>query len=234
MRKVRYNVITFPGSNCDNDAAWVINLQDAECEFVWHKDSELKNPDVVVLPGGFSYGDYLRCGAIAKFSNIMNQVIKFANSGGIVIGICNGFQILTESGLLPGALLMNHNLQFICQHQYVKVENVDTPFTNMFKVGDVIDIPIAHKEGNYYIDELGLKKLTDNGQIVFKYCDRQSDVNDGTNPNGSLLNIAGIINDSGNVLGMMPHPERAAEGILLSDQGVLVFQSINKWVSSKI
>ena len=234
MRKVRFNVITFPGSNCDNDAAWVIKLLDSECEFVWHKDSELKSPDVVVIPGGFSYGDYLRCGAIAKFSNIMNQVIKFADSGGLVIGICNGFQILTESGLLPGTLLMNDNLQFICQHQYIKVENVDTPFTNLFRFSDVVDFPIAHKEGNYYIDEVGLKKLTENEQIVFRYCDHHGNVNENTNPNGSLLNIAGIMNDRGNVLGMMPHPERAAENILPSDQGVLVFQSINKWVSSKI
>ena len=234
MRKIRYNVITFPGSNCDNDAAWVANLHDAECEFVWHKDSELKNPDVVVIPGGFSYGDYLRCGAIAKFSNIMSQVIKFANNGGLVIGICNGFQILTESGLLPGALLMNNTLQFICRHQYVKVENIDTPFTNLFKYSDVVDFPIAHKEGNYFIDDIGLKKLVDHGQIVFRYCDIKGNVSESTNPNGSLLNIAGIINDSGNVLGMMPHPERAAESVLPSQQGAVVFKSINKWIVSKI
>ena len=234
MRKVRYSVITFPGSNCDHDAFWISELYGAECEFVWHKDSTLKNPDVVIVPGGFSYGDYLRCGAIAKFSGIMKELINFANKGGLVIGICNGFQILTESGLLPGTLLMNSSLHFICQHQYIKIENNNTPFTNYYQKNDIIDFPIAHKEGNYFIDDDGLKKLKDNNQIVFSYCDKNGDLTQESNPNGSLLNIAGIINEKGNVLGMMPHPERAAESVLISDKGAGVFKSINKWVHENI
>jgi len=234
MRKVRYNVITFPGSNCDQDVHWISKLYDAECEFVWHKDTAFKNPDVVVVPGGFSYGDYLRCGAIAKFSNIMKALIDFAEKGGLVFGICNGFQILTEAGLLPGALLMNDTLQFICKHQYIRVENNNTPFSNEYKRGEVVDFPIAHKDGHYYIDDEGLKRLVDNNQIVFKYSDADGNTNVENNPNGSLLNIAGIVNAKGNVLGMMPHPERAAEAILPSNDGSLFFKSINKWVHENL
>jgi len=230
MRKVNYNVVTFPGSNCDHDAFWITKLHNANCEFVWHKDDELKNPDVVIIPGGFSYGDYLRCGAIAKYSNIMKAVIEFANNGGLVIGICNGFQILTESGLLPGTLLMNDTLHFICQHQFVKVVNTNTAFTNEYHDDEILDIPIAHKEGNYFIDEAGLNSLINNNQIIFRYCDKEGNISSDTNPNGSVYNIAGIINHQGNVLGMMPHPERAAEEILTSQRGAGVFQSINKWV----
>jgi phosphoribosylformylglycinamidine synthase len=247
MRKIRYNVITFPGSNCDHDAQWVAQLSGADCEMVWHKDSSLLSPDVVIIPGGFSYGDYLRCGAIAKYSTIMNQVIKFANDGGLVIGICNGFQILTESGLLPGALMMNDSLHFICQHQYVRVENTDTPFTNAYRYGDIVDMPIAHKEGCYYIDPDGLKRLSENGQIAFRYCDADGtvDTTKKANPNGSVDNIAGIINHQGNVLGMMPHPERSAEPILplkhndrdkeiAPSHGMTLFSSINKWIYEKL
>lgn len=234
MRKIRYNVITFPGSNCDNDALWVSKLTGADSEFVWHKDNQLKNPDVVIIPGGFSYGDYLRCGAIAKFSNIMKEVVKFANDGGLVIGICNGFQILTESGLLPGTLLMNNTLHFICKHQFVKVENTKTPFTNAYSDNEVLDIPIAHKEGNYFIDESGLKKMIDNNQIAFRYCDETGNISLESNPNGAVYNIAGITNQKGNVLGMMPHPERAAEIVLPTNRGFGVFESINKWVYETI
>ena len=232
MRKIRYNVIRFPGSNCDDDAHWVAGLFDgAEAEYVWHKDTQLKSPDVVIVPGGFSYGDYLRCGAIAKFSHIMAEVVKFAGKGGLVICICNGFQILTEVGLLPGALLMNNSLHFICQHQHVRVENNSTPFSNLFSPQEVADFPIAHKEGNYYIDEIGLKKLIDNRQIVFRYSDPKGELTSDANPNGSVHSIAGIVNEKGNVLGMMPHPERASEAILSSEKGAKVFLSINKWLN---
>lgn len=230
MSKICYNVITFPGSNCDHDAFWIAKLHNAKSELIWHKDDDLKNPDVVIIPGGFSYGDYLRCGAIAKFSSIMKTVVDFADKGGLVIGICNGFQILTETQLLPGTLLMNNTLHFICQHQYVKVENNNTPFTNKYNESEVLDIPIAHKEGNYFIDEPGLKKLRENNQIVFRYCDENGQINNESNPNGSVYNIAGIVNEKGNVLGMMPHPERAAETILSSHRGAGVFESINNWV----
>jgi phosphoribosylformylglycinamidine synthase len=230
MHRTKYNIITFPGSNCDHDVFWAAQQHGADCEFVWHKDTALKNPDVVVLPGGFSYGDYLRCGAIAKFSNIMREVIKFAEQGGLVLGICNGFQILTEVGLLPGTLLMNTSLHFICQHQYIKIENESTPFTCEYQKGEVADMPIAHKDGSYYIDADGLKSLIDKRQIVFKYCDPDGNTDEQSNPNASLLNIASIINEKGNVLGLMPHPERA----ILNKEGSGVFKSINKWISENL
>jgi len=234
MRKVRYNVITFPGSNCDQDAIWVAKLCHAESHSIWHKETSLKNPDVVVLPGGFAHGDYLRCGAIAKFSPIMKEVINFAHRGGLVIGICNGFQILTECGLLPGTLMMNTALHFICQHQYVRIERTDTPFTGDFKHGFVVDFPIAHKDGNFYIDDIGLESLQKNNQIVFRYCDSTGDTSQRHNPNGSVDNIAGIINKTGNVLGLMPHPERASEDILPSSDGKTLFTSINNWVNEHL
>jgi phosphoribosylformylglycinamidine synthase len=195
-----------------------------EPQFVWHKDGVLDNPDLVIIPGGFSYGDYLRAGAIAKHSPIVHEVIKFAEKGGLVLGICNGFQVLTESGLLPGALMMNATLQFICQHQYIRVETIDTPFTRTMQLHEALDIPIAHKEGNYFIDQDGLKRLQDGNQIVFRYCDENGELN--ANPNGSLDNIAGICNAGRNVLGLMPHPERAAEECLPSHDGEKFFLSI--------
>lgn len=230
MKKIRYNVVVFPGSNCDNDSYYIPKSRDMEVDFVWHKESTLKNPDVVFLPGGFSYGDYLRCGAIAKFSPIIGEVIKFANEGGLVIGICNGFQILTECGLLPGTLMMNKTLSFICQHQYIRVENILTPFTNQYDEQQVLDIPIAHKEGNYFIDADGLKELQDRQQILFRYCDKDGKVTDEANPNGALDNIAGICNQNRNVLGMMPHPERAAESIMLSQDGAEIFASMEMYL----
>jgi phosphoribosylformylglycinamidine synthase len=234
MRQIRFNVLTFPGSNCDHDSYWIPKIRGNEVDFIWHKDSQLNNPDVVIVPGGFSYGDYLRCGAIAKFSPIMKEVVAFAEKGGLVIGICNGFQILTESGLLPGALMMNKNLHFICKHQYLSVQSIDTPFTNKYSLNQVIDIPIAHKEGNYSIDPDGLKMLQDNDQIVFRYCDRDGVINSENNPNGALDNIAGIVNSKRNVLGMMPHPERASEETVSSQDGKLLFESIETWIKTKL
>ncbi|HPK41106.1 MAG TPA: phosphoribosylformylglycinamidine synthase I [Candidatus Cloacimonadota bacterium] len=234
MKKIRFNVITFPGSNCDHDSYWIPTVRGNEAEFVWHKDNSLKSPDVVFIPGGFSYGDYLRCGAIAKFSPIMQEVKRFADKGGLVIGVCNGFQILTESGLLPGALMMNKHLDFICKHQYLSVESINSPFTNLYQHKQILDIPIAHKEGNYYIDNDGLKSLQDNDQILFRYCDEKGNINADSNPNGAIDNIAGIVNINRNVLGMMPHPERASEDVVNSQDGQTLFASIEKWIRERL
>lgn len=230
---LKFNIIRFPGSNCDHDALHIPEIRGHKAEYIWHKDTNLTNPDVVFIPGGFSYGDYLRAGAIARFSPIIQEVIKFANAGGIVIGVCNGFQILTETGLLPGALMMNKSLEFICKHQFIRTENNATPFTNALKRGQLLDIPIAHKEGNYQISVDGLKKLQDNGQIVFRYCNENGEINANTNPNGAVDDIAGICNQKGNVLGMMPHPERAAEDIVTSIDGKGIFESIEAWFNNK-
>lgn len=190
------------------------------------------NPDLVILPGGFSYGDYLRCGAIAKSSAIINEVIAFANRGGLVMGICNGFQILTEIGLLPGALMMNASLKFICQHQYIRVETANTPFTHELNPGMALDIPIAHKEGNYFIDADGLMRLQDRDQIVFRYCDKAGNFTADSNPNGALDDIAGIVNDGRNVLGMMPHPERSATDSVSGSDGKYIFAALEKYFGS--
>jgi phosphoribosylformylglycinamidine synthase len=223
---LRVSVITFPGSNCDRDAQRAFSERGHTSNLVWHKDRDLQNPDLVVLPGGFSYGDYLRCGSLARFSPIVNEVVAFAESGGLVLGICNGFQILTECDLLPGSLLMNSGLTFICQHQYIRVENANTPFTRNIPVGRVLDIPIAHKEGNFFIDPERLKSLQDNDQIIFRYCDRDGAATSEANPNGSLDNIAGICNIQRNVLGMMPHPERASTEGVVSRDGREIFAAI--------
>jgi phosphoribosylformylglycinamidine synthase len=201
---------------------------------IWHKDTSLNDPDLVILPGGFSYGDYLRCGALARFSPIVNEVIAFANKGGLVMGICNGFQILTETGLLPGTLLMNNHLKFICSHQYVVVESTDSPYTCDLNTGTILDIPIAHKEGNYFIDPNGLKNLQDNQQILFRYCDASGQTSNDANPNGAVYNIAGIVNPHRNVLGMMPHPERAATDSVTSSDGKRIFESIEKYFNGSI
>ena len=197
---------------------------------LWHKETSLGDLDCVVLPGGFSYGDYLRTGAIARFSPVMKEVVRFANKGGLVIGICNGFQILLECGLLPGAMLRNQSLQFVCKFVYLRVENTSTPFTNACNVGtnnhSPLRIPIAHGEGNYYADEKTLKRLKENNQILFRYCDAQGQITNSANPNGSLENIAGICNEKGNVLGMMPHPERASEIELGSSDGRKIWEGI--------
>jgi phosphoribosylformylglycinamidine synthase len=224
---MKFGVVTFPGSNCDYDAyAAVRHILKEEVEFLWHKSEDLLGCDIVILPGGFSYGDYLRAGAIARFSPIMNKVIPFARQGGLVIGICNGFQVLTECGLLPGALMRNDHLRFSCKYVNLRVENSQTIFTGACSKGEVLRIPIAHGEGNYYNFTGEVSALEDNGQVVFRYVDSSGNTTDGANPNGSINNIAGIINREGNVLGMMPHPERAVETILGSDDGLKVFESV--------
>lgn len=231
---MKFGVVVFPGSNCDQDCFYVVkDVLKQPVKYIWHKDTELDNFDCIILPGGFSYGDYLRTGAVARFSPVMDSVIDFAKRGGIVIGICNGFQILLESGLLPGAMLRNTNLHFICKYVYIKTENIKTPFTNLCKKNQILKIPIAHNEGNYYIDDDGLKSLEKNGQIVFRYCSPDGYFNKESNPNGALANIAGIINREGNVLGMMPHPERSSEAELGSEDGFLILRSILKWLGSK-
>ncbi|GJL50061.1 phosphoribosylformylglycinamidine synthase subunit PurQ [Candidatus Nitrospira salsa] len=220
-------IITFPGSNCDRDCYHVVSeVLGYQANLIWHRETSLSKVDVVILPGGFSYGDYLRTGAIARFSPIMESINQFASKGGIVLGICNGFQILLEAGLLPGAMLRNTHLSFICQDIYIKVENAETTFTNEYASEQVLKIPIAHAEGNYYADPLTLSALHDHAQIVFRYCDAQGNVSAEANPNGSLENIAGIRNEAGNVLGMMPHPERCAEDVFGNTDGVALFSSL--------
>jgi len=225
---LRISVVTFPGSNCDHDVYKVCLCRNHQTKLIWHKDTDLEKPDLVILPGGFSYGDYLRCGALARFSPIVKEVIAFAQKGGLLLGICNGFQILTECGLLPGTLLMNENLCFICQHQYIRVETIASPFTLSIGKGKVLDIPIAHKEGNFYIESDGLKQLQDNDQILFRYCDKKGNLNIDSNPNGSLDNIAGICNKQRNILGMMPHPERSATETVPHKDGRWIFAAIEK------
>lgn len=218
---MKFAVLVFPGSNCDIDMYHAIKDElGEEVEYVWHTATDLSGFDGVLVPGGFSYGDYLRCGAMANQSNIMTEVKKAADAGKPVLGVCNGFQILTEAGLLPGALLRNKNLKFMCRTVQLKVNNNNTLFTNQYEPGQIINIPIAHGEGNYYCDEETLQKLKDNNQIVFTYS--------GENPNGSLEDIAGIINERGNVLGMMPHPERAVDALVGGADGLAVFKSIVK------
>ena len=225
MKKV--GVLVFPGSNCDYDAYYAVKkVLKQEAEFIWHKDTKLRYYDAIVIPGGFSYGDYLRAGAIAQFSPIMERVIEFAENGKPVIGICNGFQILLEMDLLPGALITNDHLKFRCDDVYLKVTNNATSFTSEFNKEQIIKLPIAHQSGNYYAEDKVIQKLEDENRIVFKYCDADGQITEEANPNGSIRNIAGIINEEGNVLGMMPHPERAMEPILESTDGVAIFESL--------
>ncbi len=222
----KVGVVVFPGSNCDMDAYNAFgSVLDQKVEFLWHKERSLDGVDLVVLPGGFSYGDYLRSGAIARFSPIMSEVVKFAEDGGLVMGICNGFQVLVEAGLLPGALLRNANLKFVCRQVYLRTETTATPFSSGLEKGQVLKVPIAHGDGNYYADEEVLKELQDNDQIVFRYSTAEGEVTAGANPNGSILNVAGIVNGKRNVIGMMPHPERASEQILGSSSGIMVLKS---------
>lgn len=224
---MRFGVIVFPGANCDYDCYYVLKkMLNQDVQFIWHKQGSLDGCQAVVLPGGFSYGDYLRTGAIARFSPVMREVVRFAQKGGLVLGICNGFQILLEAGLLPGAMLRNKTLRFVCKYVHLKVENNNTAFTNHYQKDEVLKIPIAHNEGNYFAPEDVVKKLEDKQQIVFRYCNSQGLVTEETNPNGSMNNIAGIINERGNVLGMMPHPERASEELLGSSDGRRLFLSM--------
>lgn len=225
--KINFGVVVFPGSNCDFDAYRVADeILQQNVKYIWHKDSTLGDVDVIILPGGFSYGDYLRTGAIARFSPVMQEVVKFAKNGGLVIGLCNGFQILTECGLLPGVLMRNKSLKFICDFVNLKVVTKNTPFTSECLEDEVLKIPIAHGDGNYFADEETIKSLKENDQIVFQYCNKNGEVTDDSNPNGAIQNIAGIINKERNVLGMMPHPERAVRSILGSTDGLKVFNSI--------
>ncbi len=224
---MKFGVVTFPGSNCDEDMVYVLEtLMGQQVERLWHKDTDLKGVDFVVLPGGFSYGDYLRSGAIAKLSPIMTEVIKHANSGGYVLGVCNGFQILTESGLLEGALLHNDNQRFICKNVYLKPATANTAITKDLAQDKAYKIPIAHGEGRFYADDATIAKLKSNNQILFQYCSEEGTVDASVNPNGSIDNIAGICNEGRNVFGMMPHPERAADAELSNLDGKAMFESI--------
>jgi len=227
MSRTKFGVVVFPGSNCDHDAfAAASSIMGQEARYIWHKEASLGDVDVVILPGGFSYGDYLRTGAIARFSPVMKEVMRFANRGGTVVGICNGFQILLEAGLLPGAMVRNSNLRFVCKHVYLRVENAETRFTSECAPGDLLKIPVAHGEGNYIADEATVAAMKEGGQILFRYCSISGSVDAESNPNGSVENIAGIMNREGNVMGMMPHPERAMDADLGSADGRKVFQSI--------
>ena len=220
-------VVVFPGSNCDHDCQHAFrDVLGQSVRMIWHKETSLTGVDAVVLPGGFSYGDYLRTGAIARFSPVMGAVKTFADEGGMVLGICNGFQILLEAGLLPGAMLRNRSLNFICKDIYIKVENAATPFTGNCESGQVLKIPIAHADGNYYTDPVTLASIKANAQVIFRYCDQEGKATPEANPNGSLDNIAGIRNAAGNVLGMMPHPERCAESLLGNEDGRLILASM--------
>lgn len=224
--KPKFGIVTFPGSNCDYDAFYAVKkVLNYDAQFLWHKDSGFDNLDVIILPGGFSYGDYLRTGAIARFSPIMEKVLNFAENGGIVLGICNGFQILLESGLLPGTMQVNESLKFVCKDIYLKVENNNTPFTRAIK-SDTIKIPVKHGEGNYYTDTKTVAELEKNDQIVFRYSSKTGKVSKEHNPNGSISNIAGIINKKQNVMGMMPHPENACDPVLRKTDGQYIFKSI--------
>lgn len=222
---MKFGILVFPGSNCDRDCHHVLTRALGEdAEFVWHRDTSVDGFDAIVIPGGFSYGDYLRAGAVARISPVMEAVRGFADRGGPVIGICNGFQILLECGMLPGAMLRNDTLRFICKPVNMRVATTRTPFTRRFEVDDVVSFPIANAEGNYFIDEEGHRRLRDEDRIVFEYCDENGDVTTASNPNGSLFNIAGICNAGGNVVGLMPHPERAAERVLGGRDGLEVFR----------
>ena len=224
---MKFAVVVFPGSNCDHDAHYAASqVLGQEAELVWHKDTSLRGADVVVLPGGFAHGDYLRTGAIARFSPIMQEVRRFADAGGPVLGICNGFQVLLEAGLLPGAMLRNRDLKFHCEHVHIRVEQIDTPFTGACRRGQVLRIPIAHGEGNYFADPEVIARLEANRQIVFRYTDAAGVVTDAANPNGAAAGIAGLCNETRNVVGLMPHPERACESMLGSTDGRVIFESV--------
>jgi phosphoribosylformylglycinamidine synthase len=227
---MKFGVVVFPGSNCDHDALYVAgDVFRQPVEFIWHQSSDLKGVDAVILPGGFSYGDYLRTGAIARFSPVMRAVDRFAKGGGMVLGICNGFQILLEAGLLPGAMLRNAGLRFVCRPVHIRVETTATPFTYAAKRGQVLEAPVAHADGNYYCDAATLDELERNDQIVFRYTDPAGQEDPAANPNGSLANIAGICNRERNVAGLMPHPERASEQALGSTDGGVIFRSMMDW-----
>jgi phosphoribosylformylglycinamidine synthase len=230
---MRFAIIQFPASNCDQDSVHVIRILGHQADFVWHKDTHLGNADAVIVPGGFSYGDYLRCGAIARFSPVMAAVQDFARAGGLVLGICNGFQILCEAGLLPGALVRNRDLQFRCEHVCLRTATRQSPFTSHIPPDKLLRLPVAHGEGCYFADAPTLDRLGANDQILWQYCDPAGALTEAASPNGSLRNIAGICNDSRNVAGLMPHPERASESILGSADGRLIFESMLKTLGAR-
>jgi phosphoribosylformylglycinamidine synthase subunit PurQ / glutaminase len=224
---MKFGVLVFPGSNCDQDTGNVVSaLAHQPVAYLWHDSADLENCDAILVPGGFAYGDYLRTGAIARFSPVMQSVKKFANGGGLVLGICNGFQILCEAGLLPGALMRNAGLQYICKQVYLRTETADSPFTNLLSRGEVLKIPIGHMEGNYFCDEATLAELRRADRVAFRYCTAEGEITAAANPNGSLGNIAGILNEGRNVLGMMPHPDRSSEALLGSADGFKIFESL--------
>ncbi len=229
---MKFGIIVFPGSNCDRDMATVTKgILDLPTRMVWHQDTDIQDLDVVVIPGGFSYGDYLRCGAIARFSPVMNSIIEHGKAGKYILGICNGFQVLTEVGLLPGALIRNRDLHFICDRVPVRVERKDLIWTSCYEKEQVVTYPIAHGEGRYYADNDTLKALEDNNQVLFRYCSATGEINEESNPNGSLNNIAGIINQQGNILGMMPHPERASDAAIGITDGLAMFEGLVKAIA---
>ncbi|MDD5504657.1 MAG: phosphoribosylformylglycinamidine synthase subunit PurQ [Candidatus Omnitrophica bacterium] len=224
---MKFGIVVFPGSNCDYDCFYAVkNILGEKAEHIWHKEDAVGNYDCLILPGGFSYGDYLRTGAIARFSPVMKGILRHAKRGGLIIGICNGFQILLEAGLLPGAMIRNKDIHFICKNVYIKTENNNSPFTNMCVKSQVLNIPIAHNDGCYYIEKDGLSELEEKGLIAFRYCSKSGETDEEHNPNGSVYNIAGILNKRGNILGMMPHPERSVEKMLGCEDGLYIFKSI--------
>jgi phosphoribosylformylglycinamidine synthase len=232
---MKFAVVVFPGSNCDHDAYYAAHdVFGQQAEYIWHKDTDLKGADAVILPGGFAHGDYLRTGAIARFSPVMSEVRKFADAGGPVLGICNGFQILLEAGMLPGAMLRNRTVQFHCEHVVIKVEQTDTPFTLACRTGQLLRIPIAHGEGNYYAEPDVIARLEKNRQIVFRYTNDEGVPTDAANPNGAAANIAGLCNEQRNVVGLMPHPERACEMALGSADGRVFFESVIEAVKNGV
>jgi phosphoribosylformylglycinamidine synthase len=227
---MRFGIIVFPGSNCDDDCRHVLgDVLGHEAFFLWHKSEDLNGANCLILPGGFSYGDYLRSGAMAAHSPIMKTVKKFAKDGGLVFGICNGFQILQEASLLPGAMMRNSSLKFICKDVFVKTEHANSPFTTGCRQGQVLRIPIAHADGNFFMEKKALSKIVDNGQVLFRYCDADGVTGEESNPNGSLEFVAGVTNEDGNVCGMMPHPERCSETILGNRDGIKIFESVISW-----
>ena len=232
---MKFGVIQFPGSTCDYDCFYALrDVLKVQVDFVWHRETNLESYNGIILPGGFSYGDYLRVGAIARFSPIIKAVKKYSDDGGLVLGICNGFQILLEADLLPGALIKNNYLHFLCRYLYLKVENNSTPYTHLCEKEQVLKIPIAHGEGNYYVDKNTLRELIKNNQIVLRYCDAKGEITPEANPNGSIYNIAAVCNKGGNVLGMMPHPERCVEDCLGSSDGKYIFNSILDFIKKKL
>jgi phosphoribosylformylglycinamidine synthase len=235
MAKIKFATVVFPGTNCDMDCYYVIKeILNEDVDYVWHTQNDLSSYHCIILPGGFSYGDYLRTGAIAKLSPIMEAVRKEAEKGKLVIGICNGFQILVEAGLLPGALLKNTNLRFLCKFVHLRVENKDTPFTHLYREGEVLLMPIAHFEGRFFAPPDVLKSIEDNRQVILRYCNPQGKLIEEANPNGSINFIAGIVNEKGNVFGLMPHPERCSEQILSSEDGFRIFKSMAEWAKTNL